>query len=670
MDTGLLARVPALPLAAGVVAGIPVATLCPQWWAAPAVAAAGALILILLRLHTGTALIGLALGMAAATLARDTPVLPEWHGDDGGETVFSAVCTRGGVGYAEVRIDTVTRGKGTPEAVRIRAVVWHPGGEAELAEGYRYLLRGSITPLRTIADVPYQLIPRAGALSRGATAEICLSAAPVRADTPPAAAARIKERLRRALIEGGADDRAYATYSAILLAERDVLDSDLRNRYAAAGIAHILALSGFHVGFIALIAALILFPLNLFPRLRPLKYAGIVAAIWAFAWLTGMGASVTRAAIMATVLYMGHIIGRDVSPWNSLCVAIAVILLVWPGQLLAPGFQLSVAAVASLLAFVPLLNPVDPRRRLPYVCVQAVAVPVAAMGGTMAVTAMWFHALPVYFLPCNVAVALAFPLLMTAGLLTMLCGQAGVALPAVYAGANGLCAALDSLAEHVSSWPGAVASGLFIEPVTAVGAMIFLGACALMLHRPGRRTVMVAAPAGCAALIAAVACTRELPPTEACAVPLGSCTSVVVSCGERVCAFTTAAPRYAAAAERRLRLSLADYTCLRGADSITVIGGDFTFGPYTRRGEIFSGRRMMVAIPAGRRPPAATAAVSHLLLTNRCIAPAAAVLDSLRPDTLVISCDVSLRRRRDYEAVSRARGIPAVCLDTAVFRIE
>ncbi|MCM1095714.1 MAG: hypothetical protein NC333_05490, partial [Terasakiella sp.] len=157
---------------------------------------------------------------------------------------------------------------------------------------------------------------------------------------------------------------------------------------------------------------------------------------------------------------------------------------------------------------------------------------------------------------------------------------------------------------------------------------------------------------------------------EACAVPLGSCTSVVVSCGGRVCAFTTAAPRYAPAAERRLRLSLADYTSLRGADSITVIGGDFTFGPYSRRGEMFSGRRMRVAIPTGRRPSAATAAVSHLLLTNRCTAPAAAVLDSLRPDTLVISCDVSLRRRRDYEAESRARGIPAVCLDTAVFRIE
>ncbi|MCM1036287.1 MAG: ComEC/Rec2 family competence protein [Bacteroides sp.] len=669
MDTGLLARVPALPLAAGIVAGIPAATLCPQWWAAPAVAAAGALILILLRLHAGTALIGLALGMAAATLARDTPVPPEWHSD--GDAVFSAVCTRGGVGYAEVRIDTVTRGRSAPEAVRLRAVVWHPAGEAELAEGYRYRLRGSIKPLRTIADVPYQLIPRAGAISRGAAAEIQLSTAPeLRLDTPPAATARIKERLRRALIEGGADDRAYATYSAILLAERDVLDSDLRDRYAAAGIAHILALSGFHVGFIALIAALILFPLNLFPRLRPLKYAGIVAAIWAFAWLTGMGASVTRAAIMATVLYTGHIVGREVSPWNSLCVAVAVILLVWPAQLVAPGFQLSVAAVASLLAFVPLLNPVDPRRRLPYICAQAVAVPVAAMGGTMAVTALWFHALPVYFLPCNVAVALVFPLLMTAGLLTMLCGLVGVAMPAVYSCANGMCAALDSLAAHVSSWPGAVASRLFIEPVTAVGALVFLGVCALLLHRPGRRALMYAAPAGCAALIAAVACTRELPADEACAVPLGSCTSVVVSCGGRVCAFTTAAPRYAPAAERRLRLSLADYTSLRGADSITVIGGDFTFGPYSRRGEMFSGRRMRVAIPTGRRPSAATAAVSHLLLTNRCTAPAAAVLDSLRPDTLVISCDVSLRRRRDYEAESRARGIPAVCLDTAVFRIE
>jgi len=668
MGARWLTGVPALPLAAGIAAGIMLSAQYPHWWVAMATAAAGTVVLAVLRLHTGVALLGVAIGFMSAMLAR--PGCPPEAWCDGRAHVFSVLCTRQGDGTAEARIDSVLTGRGMTAVAPVAIVVWHPADDAGLTEGCRYRLCGHIKLLRTLADVPYERLPHAGAIARGATAELELTAAAEALDLPQAAAPRLRQRLHRALIAGGADDSAYELFAAILLADRDILSAGRREQFAAAGIAHILALSGFHVGFIALLAAAMLFPLNLFPRLRWLKQLCMVAAIWGFAWLVGFGASVTRAAVMASVMCLGSIMARPVSPWNSLCLAAAIILVLWPAQLTSPGFLLTTGAVASLLAFAPVLNPVDPKRRALHLGVQTMAVPVAAMAGTMAVTVLWFHVLPTYFLVSNVSVALAFPLLMLAGIATLVCGLVGVTLPAVSACANGICHCLDRLTAGIAAWPGAQSEPLFVDPATAVGVLVFLGACAIVLNDPCRRTLAFAAPVACAALIIGVGCAGRRPVREAYAVPVGSTASVVMSEGRQVCAFVTAAPHHAAAARRRLRACLADYVASRGADSVQIVDGDFSFGAYRRRGQFFFAGNRVTAIPVGKEAEQADAGVGVgcLLLTNRCTASPAEVFDRQRPDTLVISSGTSLRRRRAFEAEATRRDIPVVCLDTAVWQ--
>ena len=667
MTGGWLARVPALPAAAGMVAGILLYPQCPQWWAAVAVAAAGIVLLVFARMHTGVAMTCAAIGMLAASSAQPPEVPADWC--DGHTYSFSVLCTRSGEGRAEVRIDSVLTATSMSVTPPIGAVAWHADGGATFTEGFRYRLEGSIRPLRTIADVPYARIPSASAIARGASAEIKLEEAPRLLDSPQTTAPRLRQRLCKALIEAGADDRAYEMFCAILLAERDLLRGDTRERYAAAGVAHILALSGFHIGFIACVAALLLFPLNLFPRLRWLKQAGIVALVWTFVWLIGFGAPAMRAAVMATVLYLGRATGRTVSSWNSLCIAIALILAAAPSQLMSAGFQLSVVAVASMLAYVPLLNPVDPRRRVLHRSVQALAVPTAAMGGTMAVTAVWFHALPACFLVSNIAVTLAFPVLMLSGLLMMLCGLAGICLPPLYICANGLCHLLDAFTTHVAAWPGATRT-LFVEPAAAIAILVFLGAAAAFLHRGSCRALMLTGVTACVTIIMVPACTRTMPRQEAYVVAESGNTSIVMSCGDRVLAFVTASERYAQGAHRRLRHTLADYAAWRGADSVAILTGDFDFGPFSRMSDIFRTGALTVAIPTGKSPPPSLGHVTHMLLTNRCSAPPAEVMEHLHPDTLVISSDVSLSRRRMYEAESARRRIPSVCLDTVAWQLR
>ena len=110
--------------------------------------------------------------------------------------------------------------------------------------------------------------------------------------------------------------------------------------------------------------------------------------------MAGVPASVTRAGVMLTVIIGAGLLHRRHSPFNSLFMASSVILLADPEALFSAGFQLTVAAVAAILAVLPALDHLPNgaemfKRPLTMVC-----VPVAAMAGTALVSLYHFHTFP------------------------------------------------------------------------------------------------------------------------------------------------------------------------------------------------------------------------------------------------------------------------------------
>ncbi|MEJ2359548.1 MAG: ComEC/Rec2 family competence protein [Deinococcales bacterium] len=160
---------------------------------------------------------------------------------------------------------------------------------------------------------------------------------------------RAIERFRRGATRG-LGPRQAALMEAMTLGVRDDL-GELRQRFAAAGLAHVLALSGLHVGVLVVALGRAL------AGLGRRRYPVLAAATVGYVALVGPSPSVVRAALMVLAglagLSSGH--GR-IQAWPSLALAATVSLLLAPAQLADASFQLSYLAVIGMLLFVPPLG--------------------------------------------------------------------------------------------------------------------------------------------------------------------------------------------------------------------------------------------------------------------------------------------------------------------------
>lgn len=133
---------------------------------------------------------------------------------------------------------------------------------------------------------------------------------------------------------------------ALVLARREHLDRELRQAFAVSGTAHLLAISGFHVG---VVGALLLGLLRLV-GVAPRPAAG-GAALGCWIYVLGIGApdAAVRAALLMTLLVGARARGGPVVPLGALASAFLLLLVVDPANLGSVGFQLSFAATGGLV---------------------------------------------------------------------------------------------------------------------------------------------------------------------------------------------------------------------------------------------------------------------------------------------------------------------------------
>ena len=137
---------------------------------------------------------------------------------------------------------------------------------------------------------------------------------------------------------------------ALVLAERDDLPGALRTRFAEAGMAHLLAISGLHVGLIGAAVGLLLRSFA-GPTRAALGAASVVAL-----YVAAIGAppSAVRASLLLAGWAIARVRGLPARPWDLLGAAAIIALVVDPLVLVEPGFQLSFAGFAGLGAGVTL----------------------------------------------------------------------------------------------------------------------------------------------------------------------------------------------------------------------------------------------------------------------------------------------------------------------------
>jgi len=250
--------------------------------------------------------------------------------------------------------------------------------------------------------------------------------------------------------------RAAGFVKGLLLGARGEIESEIRDDFAAAGVAHILAVSGQHVSLLALIIFLALGTVRV-----PRRYAAAIVMIFLplFAILTGMKPPVIRAAIMAEMVLLAIFIERDIDLFNSLAAAAIFILAFNPLLINDISFVLSYSACIGIaLGYRPAVDWFT-RYRFPPFLRETMAATFAAQLGVLPLQLWYFHRLTPVSLFSNLAIVPASALTMVFGLLTVVTDIVFPPLAKLYG------AAAYAISEIVFYVTGLLANGLaFLEP--------------------------------------------------------------------------------------------------------------------------------------------------------------------------------------------------------------
>ena len=141
---------------------------------------------------------------------------------------------------------------------------------------------------------------------------------------------------------------------ALILGDRGGLPDDVRAAFNRSGTAHLLAVSGLHLGIMA--GILLVLGTALFGRRRYWYVWFAMTGVWGFAVLTGFNPPVVRAAVMASLFLLAEALGRQRSGFVALAFAAAVMTAVSPYILGDASFQLSFLAMAGLVFLFPLFR--------------------------------------------------------------------------------------------------------------------------------------------------------------------------------------------------------------------------------------------------------------------------------------------------------------------------
>lgn len=476
-------------------------------------------------------------------------------------------------------------------------------------------------------------------------------------------ALRLSDKVRRIIDRSQLSSSAKNLLKAVLTGDSRVISHADRDMFGASGIAHMLAVSGMHVGIIAMLASIALWPLVLW-RHRRVRILLSVLIVWCYAFFTGLTPSVVRAGVMITLYMLGRMMQRRSSGFNSLCAAVVIVLAFDPWQLLTVSFQLSFAAVAGILLFTDVFNPfAHIRNRLLYALGSAIGVSAAANISAGVIATFYFHTFPVYFIPANLFVGLLMPLFLGAGLLYVILARLGLSAALLCQGIDMVDKLIRGISSFIAGLPGAAVNDIYFPAWTFVpyiAVLIMLKLAYVTRHRDWRRIWLSCASS---VMFLSVACvwlglSRNYPDEWIVAGGEGRSTDIIIRCGDSIRIYTTAG-----ASGREMRIEdiavrYADYARLRRVNDIRVLTPDdrCSFASCDHMGRLTVGGCNIMVVSRNPKDEAMVRPFDYAVIGSDYRGKMSRLTGILRADTLL------LRFTPDSMAVRDLPRIPTIDL--------
>ena len=211
-----------------------------------------------------------------------------------------------------------------------------------------------------------------------------------------------REKVLKILRHNIKGEKELGLAEALLIGYKDDLDKTLVQSYSNTGVVHVIAISGLHLGLIYWLLLQILRPLKKRKHTKWLCPVLIITGLWLFSFLAGAQPSVLRSAVMFTCIVLGESMTRKTSIINTLALSAFILLCYNPYWLWDVGFQLSYAAVLSIVIFMrPIYNWLYIKNKILDFIWKLNAVSIAAQILTVPIGIYHFHQFPNYFLLTN-----------------------------------------------------------------------------------------------------------------------------------------------------------------------------------------------------------------------------------------------------------------------------
>ena len=197
---------------------------------------------------------------------------------------------------------------------------------------------------------------------------------------------RLKLSVKQILFKNMDIDSASVSYAS-LFGDKTYISSSIKSAFSVSGIAHLLAVSGLHIGFLV---SLLTFLLNKLKIKKTTKTAILVIILGLYCYICNFSASVLRACIMFFILNLSSLLGKRYDRLNSWSLAGLICLIIKPLSVYDGGFLLSFGSVLCIFMFHTSVSRLFQKWRIPKGIANTLGVMVPVQFGLIPLLGMFY----------------------------------------------------------------------------------------------------------------------------------------------------------------------------------------------------------------------------------------------------------------------------------------
>ena len=287
------------------------------------------------------------------------------------------------------------------------------------------------------------------------------------------------------------EGESLSVLSALTIGYKNDLDEEVLNAFSAAGVSHILALSGLHVGFICMFFNFLL--KRVYQKNQKLETVGkilLVSILWLFSFIVGSSPSVTRAVMMFSLFIFSSLGHRKRDSLQMLCVTALIMLLYHPLWLFSVGFQLSFVAVASILIIYPVIKyRFSFRSTIANYVWNTCSVSFVAQIGVLPLVIYYFSTIPLYFLLGNLLIIPLITVVIPVSFIALLTSFIPIVNSFLVFVLKQMLTLLLSIVKNIEQLPHSTINHLWIDETEVFILFVILILLTLFFYKPSVRTM-------------------------------------------------------------------------------------------------------------------------------------------------------------------------------------